>query len=797
MVKKFSIVGMSCSACSSAIENGLNKVNGINSVKVNLLSNSMDVDYDDSIINDSLICNKVKDIGYDAYLYNRDYHKNNNSLFTKLILSIILMVLLVYISMGYMFNILPDILLKDNIVFYLAIGQLIITSLIYLINSHYFTNGFSAVFKLYPNMDSLIAIGASASYIYSLYPLLLICLGDISHMHSLYFECGGVIVTLVSVGKYIEAKSKSKTTSAIEKLMDLQPKVICVLKDNIEILVDIEDVKIGDVVVVKAGETIGCDGIIIKGETTVNESMISGESLPVEKRLYDRVIGASVNLTNYILIKVDKEIKDNTLSKIIELVEIAANSKAPISKFVDKVSYFFVPTIIFLSLITFIYWFIIYQDMTLAIEFALAVLVVSCPCALGLATPSAIMLATGIGASNNILIKDASTLELASHIDTIFLDKTNTITKGELSIVKEVEYHKDFLLYAYNLERHSNHPLAKSITNKYHYQDLEFDKIKELTGKGLVGHINNDIFLAGNLALLLDYDIDVDSIIQDITKWVEQGLTYIVICKNKNILGLLWLCDEIKETSVSAIKQLKDLNIQTVMLSGDNNVVTKNIGEMIGIDKYYGSLLPKDKKDHIMKYQDNKSIVGMVGDGINDSIALVQADIGVSISSGSGIAIDSANIILTNNDLMGVVKMIKLSKATMKKIKENLFWALLYNIIGIPLAMGILYIPLGLKLNPMFAAFAMSCSSISVVLNTLRLNNVKLNIKQKDMEKIIFVDNMTCGHCKKRVEDLFNVIPGITCNVDLETKQVKIIGDLKLNDEQINKMITDAGYKLL
>ena len=798
MKKKFNVLGMSCSACSGAVDRAINKLDGVNNCNVNLLANMMEVDYDETKVNEQLLIDTVKNTGYDASEYQMTtvYKNKSNFVLFRLIASSILMIILFYVAMGHMMGLPFPKYFHHNLLAF-ALLQIVLTIPIYILNFKYFSSGFKALVSKRPNMDSLIAIGALAALVYGFYATYKIANGEVNYAMDLYFETGGMILTLITVGKYIESNAKSKTSSAIEKLINLRPKNALVKRNGKEELVLIENVNIGDIVVCKSGETIPIDGIIVSGDTSVDESMISGESLPKDKSINDKVVGATFNVSGYIEIQVTTTLKDSTLNKIVELVENASSSKAPIAKLADRISNYFVPIVIFISLITFITWFVITKNLEVATSFAIAVLVVSCPCALGIATPSAIMVATGTAATNGILIKDASSLELANKVKTVILDKTGTITYGKPEVAKEVIYHDDLFKVAYSLESLSSHPLAFAITNKYKYDALQFDSFNEYSGKGIIAFIGNDRYLAGNIRLFNEYSIDISNVNKDIDELQNDGYTTIIFAKNEEIYGLIGVADKIKESSKKAIETLHKMHIKTIMLTGDNNAVAKKIAKEALVSEYKAEVMPEDKQDYVKKYQET-SVVAMVGDGINDSPALMQANVGIAIGSGSDIALESADVVLVKNDLQDIVTLLKLSHKTFTIIKENLFWALIYNTIGIPLAAGLLVVPFGFKLNPMFAAFAMSVSSITVVCNALRLKNFKINNrKEYKMTKEITVEGMTCKHCKARVEDVLNKIPGVTAMVNLENKKVSVTLTNEVSDDTLKSTIENAGYEVV
>lgn len=799
MKKTYTITGMSCSACSASIERALNPLVGLNSFNVNLLANRLDVEFDESLLSDTQIIEVIKHVGYGAFEYAKtnQYKKVSDKMMLSLVASIILMVVLFYISMGHMYAWpLPAILTDHNNSFIFASVQLVLATIIYGLNFKYFTSGYKALVSRHPNMDSLIAIGALAAYLYGLYAIFKILQGEHQYAMDLYFETGAMILTLVSIGKTLESISKRKTSDAIGKLVNLSPKHATRLIDGQLEVVGLESIKVDDIVVVKAGEIIPFDGYITKGKTTVDEAMITGESLPALKEIDQKVIGATLNLTGYIEVRVSACAKDSTLSKIIELVESAASSKAPIAKFADRISAVFVPIVIGIALLTFIIWLIVTQSVEESMVFAIAVLVISCPCALGIATPSAIMVATGVAASHGILIKDAKSLEIASKLKTIVFDKTGTITEGKPTIVDIISFDDDLKSIAYSLETLSDHPLASAITSTFKEEVLIFDTFSEISGKGILANLNNDIYMAGNQNLMLEHGIDLSAYQSQIDDFHDEGKTSLFFAKNKQLLGIICVADALKQSSVDAIKQLKQMGIHTVMLTGDNKRVARAIAARVGIDEYLAEVFPKDKQEAIARFQINNQKVAMVGDGINDSPALMKADVGIAIGKGSDIAIESADIILVKNNLFDVVNFIKLSSETLKNIKQNLFFALIYNLIGIPLAAGLLFIPFGLKLNPMFGAFAMSVSSISVVLNALRLKRFKsIERREIKMNKLVKIEGMSCGHCQKRVEDTLNALPGVSCKVDLANKQATITGEIA--NDTLKSLVENAGYKVI
>lgn len=782
---KFDITGMSCSACSAHIEN---KVNSLDSAcaNVNLLSNSMTVEYDQNILSEDDIINAVKSVGYGATAHSdniAEHKKKTDTKLIKLIISVVLLVPLMIVAMGHMFSLHIDPTLS-------VIIQIVLTAIIVVLNFKYFTSGFKGLFTLSPNMDTLIALGATASVIYSIIAVFT----QENFMHSLYFESAAMILTFVSVGKYFESRSKSKTTQAISKLMDLSPDITTVRRDAVEIDIKTDEVNVGDIVIVKSGSRISVDGIVISGQGYADESALTGESMPVEKKQGSTVFCGTTLNGGYIEVQAQKVKSDTTLSKIIALVEDAASSKAPIARIADVVSKFFVPIIIALAIITTLIWNITQNDFSTALSFGIAVLVISCPCALGLATPTAIMVSTGVAASNSILIKSSQALEVLSKTKNIVFDKTGTITEGKPHIESVIVLadigRNELIKIAASIEKMSQHPLAHAIISSYGDNPLyEVKDFETITSKGIKGIINNIEYKVGNKDFCgfgyADDDIN------------ENGFTKLYISDNKQLLGIIYVTDKIKESSKFAISKLNELGINTYMLTGDNEESAKFVKNHTGITHVYSSLMPDDKEKIINKLKQS-GVTVMVGDGINDSPALVSADVGIAIGAGTDIAIDSADIILTRSDLSDVLTAIELSKKTLRNIKENLFWAFIYNVIFIPIAAGLLYPTLHIRLEPMYGTIAMSLSSICVVSNALRLKlfKPKYTFKEikKDMKKMI-IDGMMCMHCKAHVEKALNDIDGVTATVDLENKCANI--ETTVDDEILTKAVHDAGYTVI
>lgn len=802
MKKTYKIVGMTCSACSSSIENRISKLPGVNKASVNLLTNTMDVDYDEKQVDDSVITKNVEELGYKIDNSNENNKQDNSKKrkdpklkkqFHKLIASIILSIILMTISMAGMLHLPFASFLKDNPVFN-TILQLILASIVYILNFHFFKMGFKSLFKGYPNMDSLIAIGAGASYVYGLLVLIGLLTNHVDHFNNLYFEGGAMILTFISLGKYLESKSKAKTQDAILKLIELQPNKVNLVKvDNSIVVVDYDDVNKGDIILVNKGDKIPFDGKLLSNNASVDESLISGESLPISKKANDELVAGTINVGNSFEMRAEKVKDDTSLKQMIKLVEQAANSKAPIAKIADKISRYFVPTIIILSILIFAYWYFTTHDTSLAINFGISVLVISCPCALGLATPVSIMAATGTAANNGILIRNGEVLETASKAKVVFLDKTGTITEGKPKVMKTSLDDQTFKIVS-KIETLSNHPLAKAIINYEKPADLQVNNNEEISGKGIKATVGDDEYLVGNRALLDENNITINEKLYK--EYIEQALTVIMVAKNQKFVGLIGISDPIRLDSKQAIDNLHKLGLKTVMISGDNEKTAEYVGKKVGVDKVISEVLPKDKANYLKEAQEKGDKVIMCGDGINDALALINADVGVAISSGSDIAMDSADVILRSNDLLDVVNFIKLSKKTLANIKENLFWALIYNVIAIPIAAGLFYHQ-GLVLQPMIAALAMSCSSLFVVGNALRLRFLH-RVKQEVIMKnaILKVDGMMCEHCQQKVQSVIDKYSNLEGSVDLKNHEVDVEYPENFDLNELKNAIEEAGYKV-
>lgn len=740
MKKKYNITGMGCAACSARIEKNVGAMLGVEHVEVNLLANSMVVNYDEKILPSGDIINEVRDSGYDAEEAEEESDRGSETEIGKehaaemkrrFFISLIFMVPLFYISMGHMVGLpIPEIISphRSQTAFYVI--QVLLTIPVIVVNYKYYTVGFRMLFKRSPNMDSLIAVGSAASVVL------------------FYFESAGMILTLVTLGKWLEARAKGKTGSAIEKLINLAPKEAAVLRDGKEEMVPLAQIKAGDVIAVRPGESIPVDGIILSGETAVDESALTGESLPVDKKTGDNVSSATVNKSGYFTLKAVKVGRDTTLAQIIRLVEEAGSSKAPIAKLVDKVAGIFVPVVMCIAAVAAIVWIIAGVGISQALTIGISVLVISCPCALGLATPVAIMVGTGKGAENGILIKSAESLEQAHKINSVILDKTGTITEGKPRLTDIVSLNEGFdLSVAAALEKYSEHPLGQAVVKAAVDKDLKIpdgESFEAVSGRGIRAALDGRKYIAGNREFMEENGIDAD--FNDSRKLAEEGKTVIYFAemgkdeavseistdkimsdRGNRLLGAVALRDEPKPTSREAVEKLESMNIDVTMLTGDNAVTAEAIRREMGIDNVIAQVMPQDKEKAIDDLQHEKGrVVAMVGDGINDAPAIIKSDVGIAIGAATDIAIDSADIILVKNDLRDVAKTISLSRATIKNIKENLFWAFFYNVLGIPIAAGVLYPITGRLLDPMFAAAAMSLSSVCVVANALRLKRLKL-----------------------------------------------------------------------
>ncbi len=841
---KFDIQGMTCSSCSSHVEKAVSKLEGIQNVNVNLLSNNMIVNYDETILDNEKIIQAVVSAGYGATCEQpkrtRPKEKkqevqteNMKSMKKRLIISICFLIPLMYIAMYHMFQEwfglpVPQMITNafhgtENAINFGLTQFLLLIPILY-VNRNYFMVGFKRLFKGTPNMDSLIAIGSGAATVYGIFALYMIGFGlgynqmEIVERYrmDLYFESAGTILTLITLGKYLETKSKGKTSDAIRKLMDLAPKTAIVMREEKEVEIDLEEIVVGDIIVIRPGGSIPVDGVVIEGTSSVDQSSITGESIPVQKAEGDNVVSGTINKSGFLKMKATKVGDNTTLSQIIKLVEEASNSKAPIAKIADKVSSIFVPTVIAIAILTVMIWLMVGQSFEFALTMGIAVLVISCPCALGLATPVAIMVGTGKGAENGILIKSAESLELLHLVDTVVLDKTGTITEGKPKVTNIVTdgNEQEVLKIAGSLEKNSEHPLAEAILQKAKEQAIELLEVKEfvaVSGRGVKGNIEGTKYLGGNLAFMKENNIDISKITLQSEALLKQGKTVLYFANENKVIGMIAVADTIKSTSYQAIEELKEKKLEVVMLTGDNKIVAETIGNELGIDKVVSEVLPQDKEKEVANLQKQGKKVAFVGDGMNDSPALVKADVGMAIGSGTDIAIESADIVLMKDSLLDTVTAIALSRAVIRNIKMNLFWAFFYNTIGIPIACGVFYPIFALKLNPMIGAFAMSLSSVCVVTNALRLRKFKLNHKKnkndendkkeelamKEMVKTIYIEGMQCNHCKMTVEKALGELEGITkVEVSLEDKKAVIEIQKEIEDRKIKEAISNVGFEV-
>lgn len=737
-VKTFSIEGMSCASCARNIENIVGKISGVQSVSVNLATEKMAVTFDRSKVNAREIENVVKTAGFKAIedkilkdsINGQKIKKEQQmkSLLHRFCLSAVFAIPLLYLAMADMVG-LPMIINPMEQAKLFATIQIILVLPILYLGRNFYLIGFKSLFKGRPNMDSLVALGSGAAVVYSLYSTILIYLGNSHLAMNLYYESAGVILTLITLGKYFEAISKERTSGAISALINLAPKTANVIRNEEEVKINVEDIVVGDIIVVRPGEKIPLDGNIVEGSSSVDEAMLTGESLPVDKNIGDNVIGASINKTGTFKMIVKKVGKDTALAQIIKLVEEAQGSKAPISKLADKIASVFVPVVIFLAILAGTFWYFIgHESWVFTLTISISVLVIACPCALGLATPTSIMVGTGLGAEQGILIKSGEVIETAQSINVVVFDKTGTLTEGKLKVTDVVtfdNYDKDEVLrFAASIEHYSEHSLGEAIVNLAREKGFilrEVEDFKASSGLGISGKINGENILVGNKIFLENNSISVGNHLLVADRFAAEGKTPLFIVYGNKLIGIIAVADTIKLSSEEAVKKLKQMGIKIIMLTGDNKKTAEIIAEQIGIDEVRSEVLPENKSNEITRLQQAGYKVAMVGDGINDAPALVQADVGIAMGAGTDVAIESADIVLMNNDMLSVVRTIKLSRATIKNIKENLFWAFIYNIIGIPIAMGVLHLFGGPLLNPMVAGAAMSFSSVSVVLNALRL----------------------------------------------------------------------------
>lgn len=814
-MKQYNITGMSCAACANRIEKTVAHINGVESCSVSLLTNSMGVE---GTASSESIIQAIENIGYGASEKGVEKVKDDSlvdhetpKLKKRLITSLVFLLLLMYLSMGHMMWKWPVPSFLENHVS-LAVTEMLLTIIILVINKAFFINGYKSLFQLSPNMDALVALGSSAAFGYSLVVLYLMIdamsqgqmMKVMSLGHDLYFESAAMIPTLITVGKMLEAMSKGRTTDALKSLMDLAPQTAVIIRDNKEVTVGIDEVNKGDLFIVRPGENIPVDGVIVEGSTAIDESALTGESIPVDKTVNDTVSGATLNQSGFIKVRATRVGENTTLSQIIQMVSDAAATKAPIAKKADQVSGIFVPVIIGIALVTFIVWMVLGKSIGFSIARAISVLVISCPCALGLATPVAIMVGNGMGAKNGILFKTSESLEVIGSIDIIALDKTGTITKGTPVVTDVVPYkiEKEVLLnYAASLEKNSEHPLGKAITDYYHGNE-EVKDFKILPGHGLRGLIHDKEVLGGSIKMMENHipdDVEIQA-----KNMAKEGKTPLFFSYDDYYLGMICVADTMKEDSPQAIKEMQNMGIQVVMLTGDNQETAQAIGSKAGVDEVIAGVLP-DGKESVIRNLQKQGKVAMVGDGINDAPALTRADIGIAIGAGTDIAIDAADVVLMNSKLTDVTAAIRLSRATLRNIHENLFWAFFYNAICIPVAAGVFIHLTGWQMSPMLGAAAMSLSSFFVCMNALRLNTFSMHDASKDikrkkkekktMEKTLEITGMMCGHCEMAVKKALEAVDGVeSADVSHEKGTAVVTLSKEVSNDVLKKTVEDKDY---
>ena len=814
-MKQYNITGMSCAACANRIEKTVAHIDGVESCSVSLLTNSMGVE---GTASSESVIQAIENIGYGASEKGVEKVKDDSlvdhetpKLKKRLITSLVFLLLLMYLSMGHMMWKLPVPSFLENHVS-LAVTEMLLTIIILVINKAFFINGYKSLFQLSPNMDALVALGSSAAFGYSLVVLYLMIdamsQGQMMKVmilgHDLYFESAAMIPTLITVGKMLEAMSKGRTTDALKSLMDLAPQTAVIIRDNKEVTVGIDEVNKGDLFIVRPGENIPVDGVIVEGSTAIDESALTGESIPVDKTVNDTVSGATLNQSGFIKVRATRVGEDTTLSQIIQMVSDAAATKAPIAKKADQVSGIFVPMIIVIALVAFIVWMILGKSIVFSIALAISVLVISCPCALGLATPVAIMVGNGMGAKNGILFKTSESLEVTGSVDIIALDKTGTITKGTPVVTDVVPYkiEKEILLnYAASLEKNSEHPLGKAITDYYQGSE-EVKDFKILPGHGLRGLIHDKEVLGGSIKMMEKHipdDVEIQA-----KNMAKEGKTPLFFSYDDYYLGMICVADTMKEDSPQAIKEMQNMGIQVVMLTGDNLETAQAIGSKAGVDEVIAGVLP-DGKESVIRNLQKQGKVAMVGDGINDAPALTRADIGIAIGAGTDIAIDAADVVLMNSKLTDVTAAIRLSRATLRNIHENLFWAFFYNAICIPVAAGVFITLTGWQMSPMLGAAAMSLSSFFVCMNALRLNTFSMHDASKDikrkkkekktMEKTLEITGMMCGHCEMAVKKALEAVDGVkSADVSHEKGTAVVTLSKEVSNDVLKKTVEDKDY---
>ncbi len=832
-MKQFNVTGMSCAACSARVEKAVSKIEGVTSCSVSLLTNSMGVE--GSASEDEII-NAVKEAGYGASVKGNEKAKGKDDdslkdtqtpeILKRLIWSIVFLIILMYFSMGHMMWGWPLPRYFDDNHIAMGLVQLLLTGIIMVINQKFFISGFKGLIHRAPNMDTLVALGSGAAFVYSTYALFAMTTAQLSgdaagvmaYMHELYFESSATILTLITVGKFLESRSKGKTTNALKSLMNLAPKTAVVLRNGSETEVPVQEVQKGDIFVVRPGENIPVDGVVIEGSSAVNESALTGESIPVDKAKGDIVSAATTNQYGFIKCEATRVGEDTTLSQIIQMVSDAAATKAPIARIADKVSGIFVPAVIGIAIITAIVWLLVGESVGFVLARSISVLVISCPCALGLATPVAIMVGNGVGAKNGILFKTAVSLEGAGRAEYVVLDKTGTITMGEPLVTDIIPCdnvtENQLLKIAYSLENKSEHPLSKAIVGKAKESNLTADEVDDfriLAGNGLTAKLNNETLCGGNYKFISE-KVSISGNVKELAqKLSSEGKTPLYFSKGEQLLGIIAVADVIKPDSPQAVEELKNMGITVVMLTGDNKRTADAIGKQVGVDRVVADVLPEGKEKVIRELKKSGK-VAMVGDGINDAPALTSADIGIAIGAGTDIAIDAADVVLMKSKLSDVPAAIRLGRATLKNIYENLFWAFIYNIAGIPLAAGVFISLLGWQLNPMFGAAAMSLSSFCVVSNALRLNLVNIRSSKRDrkikrkniekeiktMEKTIKIEGMMCSHCEAHVKNALEALEGVESAVASHEKGTAVVTmSSEVSDAVLKETVEAQGYKVV
>lgn len=840
--ERFNVTGMTCSACSSRVEKAVSKLDGIGEISVNLLTNSMKAEFDESVLKAEDIIAAVEKAGYGATVFSNEPSADPVTADTaaerkniaaeeirqtkiRLIVSFLFLIPLMYISMGHMIGV-PVAAPLENVLYgvenagvYVFTQFLLLLPILYM-NRKFFISGFGSLAHGGPNMDTLVGMGAAAATIYGCFALLRICYGlghgdmEVVHHYSMniYFESAGTILTLITLGKFLETRSKGKTSEAIEKLIDMAPQTAIVERNGVETEIPVSQVRAGDILVIKPGASIPVDGIVIEGRSSVDESVITGESIPVEKTVGDRAVSATINKNGFFKMEAQKVGEDTTIKQIIRLVDEASSSKAPIAKMADKIAGVFVPVVIGIAVVAAIIWLATGAGFEFALSTGISVLVISCPCALGLATPVAIMVGTGKGAENGILIKSGEALEIAHKIDTVVLDKTGTITEGQPKVTDIIGLacgERELLRVAVSLEKQSEHPLADAILKHGKEEKIlamEVYNFQAMSGWGICADVDGKMHYAGNMRLLESCGLLTDGVQEIMDQLAMEGKTPLAFADDEKVLGIIAVSDVEKESSKKAIELFTEMGIDVVMLTGDNQRVAKAMQDKMGIRKVIAEVLPEDKERHVKDLQAEGRTVAMIGDGINDAPALARADVGIAIGAGTEVAIESADAVLIKNDLLDAVTAVKLSKAVIRNIKQNLFWAFFYNCIGIPLAAGVFYSALGWQLNPMFGAVAMSCSSICVVSNALRLKLFKPeHINKTEPEEVVEmarfetelkIEGMMCMHCKAHMEKALAKLEGVEYVVDLEAGTANLVSEKELDEGALYELVDEAGYEL-